>query len=947
MKGRKERKIMKRRKILYLFPLAALILSGCTFQEGWETVKGFMGDKVYEPAKSWVEKLLGKESKEEEKGEKEAEQSGEEEEQGHGHGGGGGGSEEQSTKYGTAENPISITEALEIIEEECANENDVTKQVIYTHGTVKTVYNTFTYNEGPAFEIDVEDDEHSVYVYRVHGTEADKPNCKEGSLISFHGYAKNFKGTLEFCDVGSTLCTIDSLAKPQGTEAVSGIEFDEASFKLQVGQTRKVTASVLPLDAGNQNYTLSLEDVAPEGCVELLEGDTLKANAVGTAKIVATSEEGGFEARADVTVVEAINYGSLESPLSIAEAIAVINKESPSSQPVYVTGVISKNDAYSTKYSNTNIWLADEDLEFELYGCTLPADFTPAQPAKDDPALVGKIVVAHGTAKKFVKDSSSTYELDKGCAIDTVSEPAPIEIESVTVTPAALNLEVGEQANISATVSPAKASQEVSWEVQNPDTHVVATYEDGKITAVAAGEATVVATSVADSKVSGLCSVVVTEATKTLESIAITGEATKTEYVEEEAYSADGLKVMAHYDKGDDVDVTDVAEITVSPTNATYGDTKFTVTATYSTAAAVTKDVAVTVAIKHGSLAHPYSVAEARAAVDAGEGITNVHATGYVSQIVTAYDSGFGNVSFNISADGLPTGDQLQGYRTTVSSADDVAVGDKVVLRGNLTVYKGTYEFAAGNTIVDRVQPTAINSIVISGEATTTEYAPNQTYNHEGLVAIANLDNGGKADVSSVATWNIDPQTATLGDTEIAVTATYANVTSEEFAVSVTVTSAPIEQIYKSVSFAAANTSDSVQSYTATATYTDGGFSVNTANFNNNKKGWDFIKCGRSKDASVATITTAAAIDKQVTKVNISFTTYTAVNGTTAKVLVSSSADMSNAAEYAFTPAENTTVAVPITTGVANAYYQVVFDCVAGGSNGYIWVTAVSYSAVY
>ena len=56
---------------------------------------------------------------------------------------------------------------------------------------------------------------------------------------------------------------------------------------------------------------------------------------------------------------------------------------------------------------------------------------------------------------------------------------------------------------------------------------------------------------------------------------------------------------------------------------------------------------------------------------------------------------------------------------------------------------------------------------------------------------------------------------------------------------------------------------------------------------------------------------------------------------------------MSNATEYSLTPVSNSTVSVDLGSGAANMYYQVYFDCVAGGSNGYIEVTALSFSAVY
>ncbi|MBR4378548.1 MAG: Ig-like domain-containing protein [Bacilli bacterium] len=58
---------MKKRKILYLFPLAALVLSGCTFQEGWETAKSWTNDNVFTPVVQFFKDILGIEDKKEEK----------------------------------------------------------------------------------------------------------------------------------------------------------------------------------------------------------------------------------------------------------------------------------------------------------------------------------------------------------------------------------------------------------------------------------------------------------------------------------------------------------------------------------------------------------------------------------------------------------------------------------------------------------------------------------------------------------------------------------------------------------------------------------------------------------------------------------------------------------------------------------------------------------------
>ena len=100
---------------------------------------------------------------------------------------------------------------------------------------------------------------------------------------------------------------------------------------------------------------------------------------------------------------------------------------------------------------------------------------------------------------------------------------------------------------------------------------------------------------------------------------------------------------------------------------------------------------------------NPYTVAQARAAIDAGTGVTGVYAKGIVSKIVTAFNSQYGNISYNISEDGTTDSDQLQAYRgfdkdgVWFTSADDVQVGDEVIIYGNLTKYNSTYEFAANN----------------------------------------------------------------------------------------------------------------------------------------------------------------------------------------------------------------------------------------------------------
>ncbi len=106
-----------------------------------------------------------------------------------------------------------------------------------------------------------------------------------------------------------------------------------------------------------------------------------------------------------------------------------------------------------------------------------------------------------------------------------------------------------------------------------------------------------------------------------------------------------------------------------------------------------------------GTESTPYTVAQARAAIDANSGTQGVYATGIVSAIPTAYNSQYGNITFNF-VDEAGDEDFLQAYRCAGAEAANVAVGDIVVVYGNLTKYNTTYEFGQGCQLVSLTHPT-------------------------------------------------------------------------------------------------------------------------------------------------------------------------------------------------------------------------------------------------
>lgn len=90
---------------------------------------------------------------------------------------------------------------------------------------------------------------------------------------------------------------------------------------------------------------------------------------------------------------------------------------------------------------------------------------------------------------------------------DSIEAVTPVVVTGVTVTPSTKTLAVSETQQLTATVAPAEASQNVTW-ASSDDTKATVS-ATGLVTAVAAGEVTITATSVADNTKTGTCTVTV------------------------------------------------------------------------------------------------------------------------------------------------------------------------------------------------------------------------------------------------------------------------------------------------------------------------------------------------------------------------------------------------------------------------------------------------------
>jgi len=152
------------------------------------------------------------------------------------------------------------------------------------------------------------------------------------------------------------------------------------------------------------------------------------------------------------------------------------------------------------------------------------------------------------------------------------------------------------------------------------------------------------------------------------------------------------------------------------------------------------------------------------------------------------------------------------------------------------------------------------------------------------------------------------------------------------------------ETVYKTALFGSSYNSKGVSGYTDVSfSSTNNGFTVDVVNANNNNNGWSFIKIGGKKGAYTGTITTNAAIDKAITKVDLTIDAITA-NNVTSITLKTSSNGSSWSDAGTFTKATGTQT-VTLSSPTANLYYKIEAVCTQGSSNGLLTISKVEYYA--
>lgn len=265
-------------------------------------------------------------------------------------------------------------------------------------------------------------------------------------------------------DYTSATCSITVRAHVESV-SIKG----EASRTLNIGSILQLYPTVLPENAYNKNITWKSSNTS----VAVVDAKGIvTAKAAGTTTITVTTEDGSKTATVTITVPQPVTGVTLDkSTLSLTEGDEATLKATvaPSGADQSVTWVSNKPEVATV----------DDD---------------------------GKVTAVSAGSATITASSAISPDKKATCAVTVTAKV--VRVKTVTLTPSAMELLVGESREIAVTISPTNAANKaLTWTSSDQSVALVDSY--GKVTAKSNGTATVTCTSQDNPDAKGTCQITV------------------------------------------------------------------------------------------------------------------------------------------------------------------------------------------------------------------------------------------------------------------------------------------------------------------------------------------------------------------------------------------------------------------------------------------------------
>lgn len=280
---------------------------------------------------------------------------------------------------------------------------------------------------------------------KISWTSTDNRICKVSQTGAVTGVSVGSASVVALSESGKMAqCNVTVVAP------VAGVSLDKTNVKLIKGASEQLTATVRPTDASNKGVHWASSDSSV--CTVDSTGK-ITAVGAGAATVTVMTEEGGYFAECSVTVTIPVSGLTLDkTALKIAKGATDTLK-----------ATVYPSDATRPDV----LWASSDDAV-----CTVDA--------------TGHIT-AVGVGLAIISATTMDGEFEADCDVNVV-----IPVTGISLSPSSLTLIKGTSGNLTATVSPADATDKtVFWTSSNSS--VCTVDSSGRVAAVSVGTATVTA----------------------------------------------------------------------------------------------------------------------------------------------------------------------------------------------------------------------------------------------------------------------------------------------------------------------------------------------------------------------------------------------------------------------------------------------------------------------
>lgn len=450
-------------------------------------------------------------------------------------------SERPGKNYGTFDNPLSVSDAKLLIEDECPSSGNYTKQQLYIRGEVgSTITDDSTHNRKKIYVNNPNSLSSTMIVESLNMTKEQYDVLEKGDEIIFHGYGYNNNGSdyIKYKDSYDPI--LDRNISKEAVVPVDSVTITNTKTDYYIGDTCEISATFLPNNATTKSLTYSSNNTS---VATVNNAGEVSFKAAGSVTITASSNN---------NKTDAITFNVTKRPVPVESVIATLQ---PQSTSFYVGD--TANIVYKVLPENAD----NKHVSFSSSRGSVAS--------VDD---LGNVTFNEiGTAVISVI-SDDNYEARADITVNVVKQPVEyIPVTQIKV-PSEISLSLNEEKTIGIEILPENATDKsVSWSSSDERTAIVD--DTGKITGIDYGEADIVVTSNDNEDIKATIKVTVLRPiTKELVEIEIENKPTKLLYDVGEEFTTAGLEVYAHYIDGTKVDIT--SECTVSTPDLSEAGTK-------------------------------------------------------------------------------------------------------------------------------------------------------------------------------------------------------------------------------------------------------------------------------------------------------------------------------------------------------------------------------------